>query len=277
MDDSYTLETDTQGRISVEELAALAFKILKRNLSAKRRIVSYNSGSLAAIKAFELLRLPDGREMNIHPTFEKKYAQAIQILRDSGLIMQDHTQTHSADFVELTLKGEQLEATQFLPTVEAPEKLIIELKSSVGPLDGIIEIYLKEALATFKANFLISSAFCLGVMSERCILLLSQAVETDLKDSAISDQYSKCRWVKDHAGFISNNINKLKKKRPGKDEIFRDLDTKINILASYYRLTRNEAGHPDFEPRIERPELELALKTVPKYLETILGVLKMLA
>ena len=98
-----------------------------------------------------------------------------------------------------------------------------------------------------------------------------------LKDSSISQQYSKCKWVKDHAKFISDNINKLKKNHPGKDEVFRDLDSKLNIVAGYYRLTRNEAGHPDFVPKIERPDLELALKTVPGYLETILGVIKMLA
>lgn len=274
--ETYTLDPETQEKISTKELALIIFKILKRNLSTKKRIVSYYPGSLSSIKAFELLRGPGGREEKIHPDLEKKFAQAVQILRDKGIIMQDHTQPHGPEFVELTEKGEVTEPKQFLPLVESSNKLISELKSSAGPLDQVAEIYLKEALETFKSDFLISSAFCLGAMSERYILLLAKEIETDLNNHDISSAYYRCRSVKHYANFISDNLNRLHNKYPGNKALFRDLDTKINTLASYYRLTRNEAGHPDFVPNIERSILELALKTVPKYLETILRVMRLL-
>ncbi len=274
--DTFTLDPEVQERISVAELAELIFKILKRNLSASERVVSYYGGSLESIKEFELLRYPGGRVAKIHPNFEKKFAQAVQMLRDKELIMQDHVQSQSPNNVELTLKGEVMEPGQFLPTVESSDKMIEAIESSTGALDEVIKVYLREAHDTFKSDFLISSAFCLGAMSERCILILSQAVEADLKDPVVSAQYLKCKWVKDYAKFISESINGLRKRHSGNDELFRDLDTKINTLAAYYRLTRNEAGHPDFVPKIERPELELALKTVPRYLETILAVLQLL-
>jgi hypothetical protein len=274
--DSFTLETDVQEKISVDELASLIFKILKRNLSTKKRITSYYPGSLASIRGFELLRYPGGNEVKVHPDFDKKYAQAVHILRDKGLIMQDHTQGHSSEFVELTPKGESAEPEQFLPLVESYDKLLQEIESSFGPIDSVAKIYLKEALGTFKSDYLISAAFCLGAMSERCILLFSNALEADLKDVNATAEYSKCKSVKQHAKFVVDNLLKLRKKYPGNDDLFFELDTKINSLASHYRLTRNEAGHPDFVPKIERAELELALKTVSKYLGTVLSVLKLL-
>jgi len=274
--ENFSLEPEAQERISVDELAMLIFKILKRNLSTTKRITSYSPGQLSSIKAFELLIYPGGKQVKIHPGFEKKFAQAVQILKDKGLIMPDHNQTHSPDFVELTAKGEEMETEQFLPSAESSEKLINDLKSSAGPLDSVAEIYLKECIETFKSDFLISSAFCLGAMSERCILLLAKCLEADLNEPSVSRTYSGCRSVKHYANFISDNLSKLRRKHPGNDDLFRELDTKINTLSSYYRMTRNEAGHPDFIPNIERPELELALKTVPKYLDTILRVLKLL-
>jgi hypothetical protein len=275
--DVFTLEPEAQERISVEELASLIFRILKRNLSAKGRIVSYYEGSLSAINGFELLRGPGNREVKRHPSFDKKFVQAVQVLRDKGLIMQDHTQMHSPDFVELTEKGEKTEPDGFFPLVDSADKLISELDTSVGSIDRVAEVYLRESLDTLKSDFLISSAFCLGAMSERVVLLLAKKIESDLKDPDVSKAYSKCNSVKHHAKFISDNIGKLRKNHPGNDMLFMELDTKVNTLAGYYRMTRNEAGHPDFVPTIGRPELELALKTVPKYLETILSVTKLLA
>jgi hypothetical protein len=274
--ETFTLETDVQDKISVNELASLIFKILKRNLSTKKRITSYYPGQLSSIRAFELLRYPGGKEVNVHPNFNKKFAQAVQVLRDKSLIMPDHTQSHSTDFAELTSKGETTEPEQFLPSVESYDKLVQEIETSLGPIDSVAKIYLKEALGTFKSDYIISAAFCLGAMSERCILLLSSALERDLKDANISREYSKCNGVKRYAKFVVDNLPKLRNKHPGNDAIFFELDTKINSLASYYRLTRNEAGHPDFLPTVERAELELAFKTVPRYLNTVLKVLKVI-
>lgn len=276
MSNSYTLELEAQERISVEELASLILKILKRNLSTKKRIVSYYPGSLSSIKSFEFLRGPGDRHVKIHPDFEKKFAQAVQMLRNKELIMQDHEQTQSSELVELTPKGEEMEPEQFLPTVESSEKMIETIERSAGYLDEVAKVYLSEAHETFKSDFKISSAFCLGAMSERYVLLLAEAAEKNLNEPAVTRAYSQCKTVKHYANFISDNISRLQKKYPGNDKLFRDLDTKINTLAAYYRLTRNEAGHPDFVPKIERPELELALKTIPKYLETIIKVIKLI-
>lgn len=272
----FTIEPDIQARISVEELSALIFKILKRNLSTRKRIISYYEGSLSSIKGCELLRYPGGKEVKIHPSFEKKFAQAVQLLRDKGLIMPDHTQPHGQEFVELTDKGEKMEPDQFFPLVERSDEVIDKLESLSGPLDQVAKIYLQEALETFKSDFIISSAFCLGATSERYILLLAKVVEDLLSDREVSRAYSNCRSVKHYASFINDNLSKLRKKYPGNDDLFRDLDTKINTLAGYYRMTRNEAGHPDFIPQIESSELELALKTFPKYLGAFLNVLKLL-
>jgi len=274
--ENFVIEPDIQEKISVEELSALVFKILKRNLSTRDRITSYYKGSLKSIMAFELLRGPGNREIKRHSTFEKKFAQAIQLLRDKGLIMQDHTQPHAQEFVELTEKGEKMEPDKFFPLIENSDEVITKLESSLGQLDQVAKIYLQESLDTFKSDFIISSAFCLGATSERYILILADSVKTVLNNQDVSKAYSSCKSVKHYANLINDNISKLKKKYPGNDDLFRDLDTKMNTLAGYYRMTRNEAGHPDFVPQIEHSELELALKTFPKYLDTIIRVLKLL-
>lgn len=273
--ENFTLEPEIQKKMSIEELSALIFKILKRNLSTSARITSYYKGSLQSILAFELLRGPGNREIKQDSSFGKKFAQAIQLLRNKGLIMQDHTQPHAQEFVELTDLGEKMEPDKFFPLIENTDEVIADLESQIGKLDQIGKIYLQESLNTFKSDFIISSAFCLGATSERYIRLLADFVKIELNDPGVSKAYSDCKCVKHFAYLISNNIGKIKRKYPGNENLFRDLDTKLNTLAGYYRLTRNEAGHPDFVPQIEHLELELALKTFPKYLSTIIKVLKL--
>jgi len=272
--ENFTLEPEAQERISVEELARLILKILKLNLSTPRR-VGYYPGRLSAIKAVELLQYPGGRQVKI-PNFDRKFAQAVHLLKKEDRIMQDHEYPHDQDCVQLTHKEEAIEPDQFLPFVESSDQIISKLNSSVGAIDPVIEIYLREALETFKSNFLISSAFCLGAMSERCILLLAKGIKDDLNEPSVSSVYSRCRSVKHYADFISDNLSKLRSKNPGNDDLFRELDVKINTLSTYYRLTRNEAGHPAFVPNITRPTLESHLRTAPEYLDTMLGVLKLL-
>lgn len=275
--ESFTLDQNAQEKISIEGLASIILKILKRNLCTKEgNNKGYYPGQLSSIKAFEFLTGNGGNKIDEHEKFDKKFVQAVQLLKDKRLIMQDHQQTQSPDFVELTDKGEETDPEKIFPLVEESDILIEKLETEVGLLDPVARVYLEESLKTFKSNFIISSAFCLGAMSERFLLLLAGSIEKSLNDPKVTKDYSGCRSVKLYLKFIIDNLGKLRKNHLAHDDLFRDLDTKLNTLAGYYRMTRNEAGHPDFVPNIDLQELNLALKTVPKYLKTIIEVMNLL-
>lgn len=275
--ESFTLDKSAQEKISIEELASIIFKILKRNLYTKEgNNKGYSPGLLSSIKAFEFLTGHGRKKIDKHEVFDKKFAQAVQLLRDKGLIMQDLQQTQSPDFVELTDKGEETDPEKMFVFVGNSDEFIGKLENELGSLDPVARIYLKESLETFESDFLISSSFCLGAMSERFLLLLAESIKNNLNDHKVTRDYSRCKSIKHYVKFIIDNLGKLRKNHPGYDDLFRDLDTKLNTLAGYYRMTRNEAGHPDFVPNIDLQELNLALKTVPKYLKTIIEVKNLL-
>ena len=250
----------------------MVFKILKLNL-LESRSVGYYPGSLKAIKAFEICAdIKTGRIVQ-SKGFEKKFAQAVQLLRQNNLIMQDHAQSHAQEFVELTERGEAREPEDNFLSGERISKIVENLKNSIKNFDPIVECYLNEGLKTYENGFLISSAFCLGAMSERCILLLAKKVEKTVQNSQASSEYGNLRNIKGYWNFTKKYLEDFKKIYPGNKELWYELDVKIDFMFTNYRLTRNEVGHPDFIPNIDPNEHELRIKVTPKYIETIFKVL----
>lgn len=273
--EKFNLSLEQQKNISSNDLANIIFKILKRNFSEEERSRGYYPGSLSGILKFELCFDPNSGKSKIHPDFEKKYYRAVQTLKDKRLIMQDHEQ-ESYEFVELTEEGEEFQSQDFFPLITSSDQIIQDIERLVGRLDDVVKIYLKEAIDTFQSGHTISSAFCLGIMSERLILLFSKKINDSMNDPQISKKYLKFRYIKDYWQFVKDNYKKLKNIYPKYTELCYELDVKIEFLFQNYRLTRNEVGHPDFVPNISELDQQLRLKTVPGYIETIHKIIQLI-
>ncbi|MDD1776840.1 MAG: hypothetical protein LUQ65_01630 [Candidatus Helarchaeota archaeon] len=272
--ETYHLSKDDQGKIPVDELAKLIFKMLKRNYSSPRPDIGYYPGSLPSIKR-EICWDSTLQREKYNPDFEKKYAEAIQTLYHERLIMEDHEQ-HSPDFVELTSDGERMQPEEFFLFGSEEDEILMKIKKSIPSLDPIVEIYLSEALKTFRKNLLISSSLALGIMSERCVFLLSEKLNNYLKDPHLEKKYSNLRYIKDYWKFIKDHIKPLKDKHTDKKQLWYELDIKLEFLFQCYRLSRNEVGHPDFVPNIFPADQNLRLKTVHSYLKTIYDIVDLM-
>ena len=270
--ESFNLSLEEQEEISVEGLAGIIFKILKLNFEGGRKR-GYGPGALRSIMTFELCHDQEENRPNIHRDFEGKFYEAVQNLKNDNLIMKDPKQ--ASGYVVLITEGKQKKPDDIILFGKSSEDLIRQIKTSIGKLDQIIELYLSESIDTLKKGFIISSAISLGVMSERCILLLAEKIKEDLDDPQITNAYNGCKFIKQYWTFVKDNIRPLKRRYPGINHIEYELDVKVDFLFQNYRLTRNEAGHPEFITDIDPYDQALRIKTVPKYLESIYAVLNL--
>ena len=113
----------------------------------------------------------------------------------------------------------------------------------------------------------------MGGAAERLILKTADLVRADLADPAVEATYNKCSGVKGYARFIEDHLKPSRKLHPADELLFADLDTKISTLYGFYRLTRNEAGHPgDTIPNLSRDDLKANLASFRSFAVAILKV-----
>lgn len=280
----YILNPDAQKKITIGDLASLIFKILKKNLQENRSVL-YCSIQLSSIKEFEFLRDPRPRNGAVtgggwpikkEPQFDKKFAEAVHILFQKNLIMKDPSQ-HSDDFVVLTSKGEITAYDKVIFTFSSTNKIIQHIKKDIPNLDQVVEVYYAESIKAFQNELLISSAFTLGASSERAIYLLAEAVKNYLNNKADTKAFQDSEWsIKKLNEYTVDRLRRIKSNFRDKQDLFFEIDVKFNTLFTYYRLTRNEVGHPDRVPSLDKHELELNLKTFPKYLKKIFKIINLL-
>lgn len=280
----YTLSPDEQKKISIEELASLIFEILKRHFQEDRKVHYYPS-SLMSIKEFEFLRgslVQDGVVSGVglsikeQEDFAKKFAEAVVTLRSKGLIISEPGQK-SDDFVILSTKGEQTNYTEFSISITPADEIIAAIKSDIPNLDAVVEAYYKESIRALQEDLLLSSAFALGVSSERAIIILSEAIRDFINEETDRKQFEDAeRSIKKLRNYSIERLNNIRRKYPTEKDLFKDIDSKLETYFTYYRLTRNEVGHPDQVPKLDSDVLKLYQKQFGEYLKSIFYIIDIL-
>ncbi|OGE32713.1 hypothetical protein A3J19_03580 [Candidatus Daviesbacteria bacterium RIFCSPLOWO2_02_FULL_41_8] len=147
-------------------------------------------------------------------------------------------------FVTVTDFGKEcLEQNNCLPY--DPEGYIRELQRQNPLLDGVTLAYVRESISTYNSEHLLSSTITLGVASENLILALidsfinaisdaarKQVLERRLENLVISRKYEEFR----------NELRTYERSLPR--ELTRDLDTYLDQVFHFIRMSRNSAGHP---------------------------------
>lgn len=151
------------------------------------------------------------------------------------------------------------------------EKFPETLKSNIPDIDPIIIRFIEEAIHSLKANSLLGCAFLLGAASEKAILNLIETFGNSIESEKNREKFKS----KTNAKFISRAFEEFKKSfyacktKPTDFEIQQDLDIKIEGIFQFCRICRNEVGHPQIVPNLDKGVILANMGQFVKYVETI--------
>jgi hypothetical protein len=175
---------------------------------------------------------------------------------------------------------DQVEAGNFSPAKTLPfdiEKFPELLTKHIPDCDPVICEFVREAIAALRHELLLASAFLIGAASEKAICLLVESYAAAISDpkhkEAFQQRICKTRMIsKKYDEFLSSF--KSCKTQPTEPALKNDSYTILTSLFTFYRLTRNEVGHPEIVPNLEKGILIANLAQFIKYLETVYGLMR---
>ncbi|MGH7774301.1 MAG: hypothetical protein ACREQA_18910 [Candidatus Binatia bacterium] len=165
-------------------------------------------------------------------------------------------------------KGEVL-SKELLPfEIEAfPETL----QKNIPTVDPLIVRFLKEAILSLKAGSLLGCSFLLGAASEKAIWLLidsfTSAIDEEINQRKFRDGLNNKFVSKAYEDFIKRF--KSCKSKPTDPALTHDLDTQVESIFQFFRICRNEVGHPHIPPNLDKGVLLANMGQFMKYMETI--------
>jgi len=156
------------------------------------------------------------------------------------------------------------------------EKFPDLLKEKVPDIDDVAFKFIEETLFAIKSNAILSAFFMLGAASEKVILNL-----IDAYGNAIENDAKREKFLKERIGkfFISRKFEEFKKSykcsspKPPMFQTDQDFEIKIEAIFQFCRICRNEVGHPQIVPDIDKGILLANLGQFIKYIETVYSLI----
>ena len=220
-----------------------------------------------------------------NPAFAMKFFEAIALLQRRGLIAPKlfvrETSGGTKDKIRLlplflTSVGQQsIVEDDIILLVDNAEKIVQSVRDEAPNLDSTAADFYRESIRACQEGLPLSSCICLGAASECAIHKLADA----LADYAPQHKASiEGKWKRDH---MKDKINKLwnwllgiEKNDFPNEACFKDLRSKLDALAHWYRITRNEAGHADREAILPtQKEIELSIHQFRRYVINIFQII----
>lgn len=149
------------------------------------------------------------------------------------------------------------------------------IQERVPDCDPVIVRFVEEAIRCFRADALLGCAFMIGAASERGIGLLLQTFGESIADTGNRDKY----FSKINNRMISKKFEEFSacykgcKSRPTDPVLSQDLEVLIGSMFQYCRITRNEVGHPQIVPDLDKGVLLANLGHLVTYIERIYGLI----
>jgi hypothetical protein len=137
--------------------------------------------------------------------------------------------------------------------------------------DPVIVAFVEEAIRCIRSDALISAAFMLGAASEKAVNLLIYAyanaiVNATHKEKFLSRVNNRMISVK-YDEFMKSY--KGCKSKPMDPVLSQDLDILIGAMFQFCRVTRNEIGHPQIVPDLDKGALLANLGHFVTYISRI--------
>lgn len=155
------------------------------------------------------------------------------------------------------------------------EKFPQTLQERVPACDGVVLWFFQEALRCYKAGSPAGAAFMLGAASEKAILLL-----IDVYASRISVVENRDRFLsRVNTRMISAKYDEFKrsyksaKPQPQEHPLSHDLEQLLDGAFNFYRHTRNQVGHPQIIPDLDKGVILANLGQFIVYVERIYGLM----
>lgn len=151
------------------------------------------------------------------------------------------------------------------------EKFPETLKTNISDIDPVIVRFIEEAIYSLKSNSLLGCAFLLGAASEKAILNLIETFGNSIESDRNREKFKS----KTNAKFISRAYDEFKKSfsacktKPTDFDIQQDLDLKIEGIFQFCRICRNEVGHPQIVPNLDKGVILANMGQFVKYVESI--------
>ena len=145
------------------------------------------------------------------------------------------------------------------------------LQSKIPSVDPVIPRLLNEAILCLKANALYACAFLVGAASEKAIRLLIEAYTESIGNETNRSKFQSRvsnRNISQAYDEFKRSFKSCKSK-PRDSSRMQDLNVQIDALFQFYRICRNEVGHPQLLPNLDRGSLIANLGQFVKYIEAI--------
>lgn len=180
----------------------------------------------------------------------------------------------------LEVAKKAIEAGNFNPDAVLPfeiETFPEKIKGRIPECDEVIVSFLREAIGCVKSNHLLATAFLIGAASEKAVHLLidtyADAIADEKHRTAFKERVAKSKTISRRYEEFINSFKSCKTK-PTTPELSNDLEMILNSLFTFYRLTRNEVGHPQVVPNLDKGILLANMGQFLTYLQRIYGLIR---
>lgn len=199
----------------------------------------------------------------------------VQVYKTGKIVVQGKTSPLS----ELLEKMKtSLETDGTLPGEVLPfelDNLPQTARERVPECDEVVVTFLEEAVRCLRADALLGAAFMLGAASERAVSLLISSYAESIADESNRNSFLS----RVNGRMISTKYDeflrsyKSCKSKPTDPALSHDLETIIGQMFQFCRVTRNEVGHPDVVPDLDKGSILASMSYFPTYLSRLYGLM----
>lgn len=143
--------------------------------------------------------------------------------------------------------------------------------------DPVIVKFIEEAIScVYHANALLAANFMLGAASEKAIHLLIQTYADSIQNNTHKQKFSERITKRMISTKFDEFIRSYKscRNKPTDPVLSQDLETVINMTFQFSRITRNEIGHPQLVPNLDKDVVEAHIAHFVIYIERIYALME---
>jgi hypothetical protein len=172
-----------------------------------------------------------------------------------------------------------IEGGELVPGQELPfeiERFPEAIRERAPDVDPVIVTFVEEAIRCFKAEAYLAAAFMLGAASERAVNTLTQVYADNMQTAKNKEKF----LARINGRMISRKYEEFEKSyagcqnKPTDATLGNDLDILIGNIFQFARITRNEIGHPEIVPDLDKGVLLANLGNFVTYIGRIYGLMK---
>lgn len=148
-----------------------------------------------------------------------------------------------------------------------PDGYLKRIKREIPDLDGLVELYLTEALQSFNSRCYLATSVMLGVAAERAFVVMAASCASSAVPGALAMAKELSRPRSSYFVLWTEFRKRIEPVRKDLPEGLADALT-LDAIADLVRLTRNGVGHPTGR-RIDEDTARVHLTIAPLYLRNM--------